>query len=204
MSLRLIVLLCLIVVATSDFHGWINEFHYRNYKEDENLFVEVVGPAGDEAWEYLLILYQGRNGSQFKQAFSLSGNWFTQGVVGDYGFIKYDLDARGSIRNGKRGGDGVALIYNGECVQFLCYNDNDVGVFTAWTGPCEGKACTNVGVHEARDNPVGKSIQMVGSGRFMENFTWHNEVMDWTPGQLNNGQFLLTPEQYSLVSNVLQ
>lgn len=197
MSLRLIVLLCLIVVATSDFRAWINEFHYRNYKDDQNLFVEVVGPAGVEAWQYLLVLYQGRNGSQFKDAFSLSGNWFNEGVVGDFGFIKYDFEPKGSIRNGKQGGDGVALIHNGECVQFLCYNDHDAGTFTAWTGPCEGIACTNVGVHEARDNPVGKSIQMVGSGRYMQNFTWHDQVMDWTPGQINNGQFLLTPEEYS-------
>jgi hypothetical protein len=193
-------LLCLIVNAKSDIQGWVNEFHYRNYKNDQNLFLEIVGPVGKEAWEYLVVLYQGRDGSQFNQALSLSGYSFNSGVVGDFGFIKYSLPNRkGSIRNGKVGSDGIALVYKEECIQFLCYGEDDESVFTAWSGPCYGKTCQNIGVHELSYNPLGKSIQMIGTGRFMENFTWSKTTLDWTPGGVNVGQKLQTMEEYLMV-----
>ena len=47
-------------------NAWINEFHYRNYQEDVGTFVEIVGPCGEEAYEYEIVLYQGRDGTQVK------------------------------------------------------------------------------------------------------------------------------------------
>ena len=50
-------------------NAWINEFHYRNYQEDVGTFVEIVGPCGEEAYEYEIVLYQGRDGTQVKVRF---------------------------------------------------------------------------------------------------------------------------------------
>jgi uncharacterized protein len=110
MSIHLFAFLCMLLTVKSDIQGWINEFHYRNYKKDQNLFLEIVGPVGKEAWEYLIVLYQGRDGSQFNEALSLSGFSFSSGIEGDFGFIKYSLpNKKGAIRNGKVGSDGIAL-----------------------------------------------------------------------------------------------
>ena len=203
MLLRLLTLLCLVVVAASDFHGWINEFHYRNAGPDINLFIEVAGPSNLNAYEYLLVMYQGRDGSQFQHGISLSGEefklgaqHFTSGVEHDFGFIKFEFPKGTFFRNGKKHGDAIALVYRSQCVQFLCYGDQNNETFTAWTGPCNGKTCHNIGVHEPKYNPVGQSLQMVGQGRFMENFTWHNEPRPWSPGEVNAGQDLQTPAEY--------
>jgi hypothetical protein len=198
----ILLVLSLAYVTLADYHGWINEIHYRYREEnqDGDFFVEVVGPAGEEAWKYLLVFYQGRNGTQFKEGRSLSGYVFSSGIVGDFGFITYDLGGKGAIRKGKMGADGIALVHEGECVQFLCYSNDDDAIFTAWTGPCAGKSCENIGVHETREDTPGTSIQMIGSGRYMENFTWNDEVEVMTPGESNHGQSLLTPQQYFLVS----
>ena len=197
MLLRLLTLLSLVVVAAADFHGWINEFHYRNSGPDTELFIEVVGPAGEEAYEYVLVMYQGRDGSQFDEAISLSGHKFDLGVEHDFGFIKHVFpDRRGVIRNGKSHGDAIALIYKDQCVQFLCYGNQNVETFTAWTGPCIGQTCHNIGVHETRFNPVGQSLQMIGQGRLMEDFTWLSETQEWSPGEVNTGQDLQTTTEY--------
>jgi hypothetical protein len=194
MLLRLLTFLCLVVVAESE-HAWINEFHYRNYRQDRNLFIEIAGPAHHEAWRYLLIMYQGRDGIQFHDGISLSGLNFTDSFDGDIGFIAYHIPSYGAIRNGKKHGDGIALVYNSVCVQFICYGEYNNETFTATTGPCKDQMCQNIGVHEARDNPAGNSLQMEGEGRLMNDFTWHNEPIPWTPGRSNTGQLLLSSEE---------
>lgn len=197
MFLQVLALLCLFVSTASqnpDFHGWINEFHYRNYQEDLKQFIEVIGPNGIEGWQYLLVMYQGRNGSQFHDGISLSGQFFIQetGVTGDHGFIYHEFHRQhGNIRKGKKNGDALALVYNGACVQFICYGDNDNETFTATTGPCYGETCTNIGVHEPRNNPYRYSVQMEGTGRYMRDFTWHPEPIVWTPGTINTNQTLI-------------
>lgn len=200
--LRILAFLTLLVSSVSvgdDIPGWINEFHYRNYQDDWKQFIEIVGPSGKEAWEYLLVMYQGRNGSQFHDGISLSGQEFEPSAAGgDFGFIVHEFHHQhGNIRKGKRNGDGLALVFNGECIQFICYGDEDKETFTATTGPCYGKTCKNIGAHEPRSTPIGHSLQMEGKGRYMQNYTWHTTPIVWTPKNVNTGQEMLSKEAYA-------
>lgn len=160
--------------------------------------MEIIGPEGEEAWEYLLVRYQGRDGTQFHDGISLSGQFFSLNPINGYGFIYYKFLAQqgGNLRNGKRNGDALALVYNGQCIQFICYGEHDNETFVASTGPCINQTCMNIGVHEDRKQPVGLSLQLVGRGRYMENFTWHNETLPWTPGRVNQGQELMSEADY--------
>jgi hypothetical protein len=203
MLLRILIALTLLASSVSEnvqIHGWINEFHYRNFQDDWKQFIEIIGPIGQEAYDYLLVMYQGRDGSQFDEGISLSGETFVSEknatgheVGGDFGYIVHDFHhEHGNIRKGKVHGDGLALVFQGVCIQFICYGDHNIEVFTATTGPCSGQTCTNIGAHEGRANPIGHSLQMEGTGRHMEDFTWHPVPILWSPNAHNSLQTLLS------------
>ena len=160
---------------------WINEFHYDNAGSDTGEFVEVVvadtvatAPAGIE-----VVLYNGSNGESY-QTHVL--DTFTATPVP--GFTIYDKAIAG-IQNG--GPDGIALIDDGNVVQFLSYE----GAFTAADGPASGIASTDIGVSEL-SVPVGESLQLSGSGSSYTDFTWAAPAAE-TPGAVNNSQTLSTP-----------
>lgn len=200
--LRLVVILSLIVASTyAEITAWINEFHYRNVGEDKDVFLEIAGPASEEGWRYMLVMYQGRNGTQFHEGLSLSGHWFNEGINGDFGFFSLDLPSRGAIRKGKNGGDAIALVKDSECVQFFSYGDNNDETFTAYTGPCYGATSVNIGAHEPRNTPLGYSLQMHGTGRYMSNFTWYESPMAATKNAVNVGQTLQTQAEYDAAAS---
>lgn len=155
---------------------------------DRHLFIEVAGPKFQEAWEYFIVMYQGRDGLQFKDAGSLSGYTFEDGGSAEHGFINYPIEHPGDIRNGKHGGDALALVYRFDCIQFLCYGDNDTETFTAQSGPCLGHTCVNIGVHEGHHNSWTHSLQMIGKGNQVANFTWAPTTLPKTPGYKNEQQ----------------
>ena len=198
--LTALVLLC---HQVETFDAWINEFHHRNYQQDVNVFVEVVGPAGEEAWRYQIIMYQGRDGAQFSEAIGLSGHYFSKDSQGDsdFGFLTIELPSRHHMRHGKYGGDGLALVRDSQCSQFISYGDHNE-VFVATTGPCTGIQSTSIGVQEPFDLEPGFSLQLHGAGRYRQNFTWWWTPMVATPGAVNKGQTLQSIAEYFAVSSV--
>mmetsp|Transcript_38199 Transcript_38199/g.53800 ORF Transcript_38199/g.53800 Transcript_38199/m.53800 type:complete len:127 (+) Transcript_38199:156-536(+) len=123
---------------------------------------------------------------------SLSGHWFNESTTGAYGFMSLSLPSKGGIRKGKVGGDAIALVKNGECIQFFSYGENNNETLTATTGPCMGATSINIGAHEPRDTPVGYSLQMHGRGSEMGDFVWYESPMAATKNEPNIGQELVT------------
>lgn len=190
-----------VLLVVGGFDAWINEFHYRNYQQDVDLFIEVIGPANQEAWRYQLLMYQGRDGTQFHEGISLSGRFFSEGITKDFGFIKISLPNHGAIRKGKMNGDALALVKDSECIQFISYGDLNSETFSGTTGACFGIQSTNIGVNEPFNMSAGYSLQLHGTGRFHQNFTWWETPVPATPSEVNLGQTLLTAEEHRLVSD---
>ena len=71
----------------------------------------------------------------------------------------------------------------GRVVQFLIYG----GSFAATYGPASGLTSQNIGVSEAGTDPQGLSLQLVGTGRVAEDFTWTGPATA-SPGGVNAGQ----------------
>jgi hypothetical protein len=182
------------VTATN---AWINEFHYRNIYEDVGTFIEIVGPCGEEAFEYEIILYQGRDGMQvaswdgLHEAKSLTGHYFTSNAEnGDNGhcYLVVDIDGN-DIRNGKRVADGIALTRNNVCIQFLSYgSERGSAEFEGKSGPCKGFRSQDIGTFEPRMTPEGFSLQLEGTGHKYEDFAWNPTPLPETRGRANHAQ----------------
>ena len=140
---------------------FINEIHYDNTGKDTGEAIEVAGPAGTDLSGWVLALYNGRNGTLYRTK-HLSGiipdqaNGF--GTVA-FGFAK-------NIQNGSP--DGIALVANGQVVQFLSYE----GTFTAVGGPADGMTSTDIRVAESNSTPVEFSLQLKGTGTVPGDFFW--------------------------------
>ena len=140
---------------------FINEIHYDNTGKDTGEAIEIAGPAGTDLSGWVLALYNGRNGTLYRTK-RLSGiipdqaNGF--GTVA-FGFAK-------NIQNGSP--DGIALVANGQVVQFLSYE----GTFTAVGGPADGMTSTDIRVAESNSTPVEFSLQLKGTGTAPSDFFW--------------------------------
>ncbi|MCK7509520.1 MAG: hypothetical protein MZV70_39445 [Desulfobacterales bacterium] len=92
------------------------------------------------------------------------------------------IPATASARTAPR--DGVALVDAGNSVvQFLSYE----GAFTAANGPAAGLASADIGVAEAGTEPLGRSLQLSGSGIDSTAFVWTAPAAS-TFGAFNTGQ----------------
>ena len=141
--------------------AFINEIHYDNIGKDTGEAIEVAGPAGTDLSGWALALYNGRNGTLYRTK-SLSG------IIPDQanGFGTISFSFAKSIQNGSP--DGIALVANGQVVQFLSYE----GTFTAVGGPADGMTSTDIRVAESGSTPVEFSLQLKGTGTAPSDFFW--------------------------------
>jgi hypothetical protein len=96
------------------------------------------------------------------------------------GILSYGIWQIG-IQNGPP--DGLALVDNtNKVVQFLSYE----GTFTAADGPANGMTSTDIRVSQT-GTTSGDSLQLTGTGRVYEDFTWA-DTAPATPGTVNTGQ----------------
>ncbi len=156
---------------------FINEIHYDNVGTDAGEFIEIAGPAGTDLSTYTIVLYNGANGAVYDTD-ALSGTIPNQG--NGFGTISLSYPANG-IQNGSP--DGVALVHAGSVIQFLSYE----GPFTAVGGPANGQLSTSIGVTEAGSEPLGQSLQLVGTGTSYSDFTWSGPAAH-SAGAVNAGQ----------------
>jgi predicted extracellular nuclease len=141
--------------------AFINEIHYDNVGKDTGEAIEVAGPAGTDLSGWALALYNGRNGTSYRTK-PLSGIILDQ--ANKFGTIAFSFPR--SIQNGAP--DGIALVANGQVVQFLSYE----GTFTAVGGPADGMTSTDIRVAESGSTPVEFSLQLKGTGTAPSDFFW--------------------------------
>jgi uncharacterized protein len=156
---------------------FINEIHYDNVGTDEGEAIEIAGPAGTDLSGWSLVLINGANGAVYNTTALI-------GILPDqdngFGTLVFEYPVNG-IQNGSP--DGVALVDDsGTVIQFLCYE----GTFTAVGGPADGLLCTDIGVFQPSDTPIGESLQLTGTGTTYEDFTWTGPVTS-SFGMVNTG-----------------
>lgn len=165
--------------ATSVF---INELHYDNASTDSGEFIEIIAPVGTDLTDYSVVLYNGANGSVY-------GTTTLSGLVADLGngFGSYSISyPSNGIQNGAP--DGVALVdASNTVVQFLSYE----GTFTAVGGAADGMESTDIGVAELGADPIGGSLQLAGTGREYEDFSWELTDSNTQDGTNTNQTFTL-------------
>jgi predicted extracellular nuclease len=155
---------------------FVNELHYDNVGTDSGEGIEVAGPAGMDLTGWSIVLYNGNGGAPY-DTIDLSGSITDQ--QNGYGTLWF---ARAGIQNGSP--DGFALVDASNAVlQLLSYE----GTFTAVGGPADGMTSTDIGVAEGSSTPVDDSLQLAGTGRGYEDFTWRTPAAN-TYGRVNNDQ----------------
>ena len=157
---------------------FINEFHYDNTGTDSGEFVEIAGPAGTNLAAYSIVLYNGADGKTYDTD-ALGGVIPNQ--QSGFGTVSLAYPSNG-IQNGSP--DAIALVNGSAVVQFLSYE----GAFTALNGPAIGMLSTNIGVGEAGTEPVGRSLQLQGTGSTYSDFTWTATPIANTSNSVNTGQ----------------
>lgn len=162
---------------------FVNELHYDNTGTDTGEFVEVAGPAGTNLSGWTVALYNGANGATYGTAAPLPTPIPDQ--QNGYGTVSVSYPSNG-LQNGAP--DGLALVNNGQIVQFLSYE----GAFAAVGGPADGQTGTDIGVRQAGTEPAGSSLQLAGSGGSYGEFTWEATTAG-TPGAPNTGQTFAQP-----------
>lgn len=161
---------------------FFNELHYDNDGTDTGEAVEIVGPAGTDLTGWSVVRYNGNGGATYASPAASNGLSGPLADAGDgYGFTTVTYPANG-LQNGSP--DGVALVNAaGEVVQFLSYE----GTFTAANGPASGLTSTDIGVAEGSATPVGFSLQLTGTGKTYQDFTWA-AASDDSFGSVNTNQ----------------
>lgn len=155
---------------------WFNEIHYDNNGGDTNELIELAGSANTDLSGWSLVAYNGTNGQSYK-TITLNGTIPNQ--LNQLGTIAFNFSG---LQNG--GSDGVALVNDkNEVVQFISYE----GTVTATNGPAQGQTSTDIGVRESNSTQLGYSLQLTGSGREYNDFTWQAPRQS-SPGHINNNQ----------------
>ncbi len=155
---------------------FINELHYDNFGTDADEKMEIAGPEGVDLSGWALVLYNGNGGVSYA-TIPLSG--ILPDSCSGLGVLEFPQTI---IQNGSP--DGLALIDDtGTVVQFLSYE----GSFTAADGPAVGMLSDDIGVVELSDTPLGYSLQLSGTGRYYQDFTWQ-AAAPHTFGACNTGQ----------------
>ena len=159
---------------------FINEIHYDNAGTDEGEAVEIAGPSGTNLNTFSIVLYNGNGGTEYNTV-NLSGTIDDEG--NGFGAVNFEIPG---IQNGSP--DGIALVNNGNVIQFLSYE----GSFTAIDGVASGLTSTDIGVSEASGTPIGESLQLSGTGTYYPDFSWNSPTLA-TPGTINAGQTYNAP-----------
>ncbi len=159
---------------------FINEIHYDNAGTDEGEAIEIAGPSGTNLSTYSIVLYNGNGGTEYNTV-NLSGTIDDEG--NGFGAVNFEI---ADIQNGSP--DGIALVNNGNVIQFLSYE----GSFTAVDGVASGFTSIDIGVSEASGTPIGESLQLNGTGTYYADFIW-NAPTAATPGTINVGQIYVAP-----------
>ena len=167
---------------------FINEFHYDNDGGDENEFVEIAGPAGADLSTVSLVLYNGNGGTSYKTV-TFTGTLPDEG--NGYGTAAMLVSG---IQNGAP--DGLALVVDGDVVEFLSYE----GVMTATNGPASGLTSTDILVSETGTALSTQSLQRVGEGNQRCSFIFAGPA-DASMGSINAGQ-LFTQEDDAQCSDI--
>ena len=162
---------------------WINEIHYDNSSTDENEGVEIAGTAGLNLTGYQLVPYDGNRKAPSSRANAVTLSETIPNQQNGFGTIWVPI---AGLENGP---DGIALVDpQGSVVQFLSWE----GSFTAAEGPASGMLSEDVGVLEKDSSSIGKSLQLIGSGRSYEDFSWSGPL-DATRDAPNTGQIFTAP-----------
>src|SRR5262245_43409716 len=156
---------------------FINEIHYDNTGTDAGEAIEIAGPAGTNLSGWSLVLYNGAGGVVYDTR-ALTGTIPNQQA--GFGTLAFTYAVNG-IQNGSP--DGIALVNGTTVVQFLSYE----GTFAATDGPANGMPSVDIGVAENGTEPVGRSLRLIGTGQFYEDFTW-NSPATASFGAINTGQ----------------
>jgi hypothetical protein len=173
-ALVLIAVFCFVLSGFGQ-TPWINEIHYDNSGTDTNEGVEVAIPSGYSCAGLLQVVpYNGSNG----QSYATTDVILTGGTTSN-GVTFYWVTIAG-LQNGAP--DGLALVCNGNLIQFLSYE----GSFAATNGPANGVTSTDIGVLEGNGTTT-QSMQLQGVGCQYSDFTWASNISS-TNGSLNNGQ----------------
>ena len=157
-------------------NAWINEFHYDNNGTDEDEAIEIIieNAADYNLADFSLSLYNGGDGTVSN---SQTVNNFTVGQTQNgYSFFYW---MPSSLQNGP---DGFSLNYLGSSVQFISYE----GSFSATDGPATGMKSLRINGTEGSATPVGKSLQLTGSGNIYSHFVWGSQQASL--GSANNYQ----------------
>ena len=153
---------------------FINELHYDNIGTDTGEGVEIAGFAGTTLTPWSLLFYNGADDTVY-------GTTRLSGVIPNqsngYGTVFFGLPSDG-IQNGPA--DAIALL---EVTQFLSYE----GSFTSATDLASGLTTKDIGVFEPSSTNIGYSLQLKGTGRAYEDFTWTGPIPN-TFGGINTGQ----------------
>ncbi len=176
-----LVLISVMLVAGDTFSQevFINELHYDNSGGDVGEFVEIAGPANTSLSSYELVFYNGANTRAYKSV-GLEGVIPNEEASG-FGALAFMI--RG-IQNGAP--DGIALIKDGDVVQFISYE----GDFRAGDGPAADMLSSDISVRETSSTPSGSSLQLSGKGAGYGDFRWAFPREE-SPGRINEGQFFL-------------
>ncbi|MBP6184103.1 MAG: T9SS type A sorting domain-containing protein [Saprospiraceae bacterium] len=167
---------------------FINEIHYDNTGGDVNEFIEIAGAAGLNLTGYSLVLYNGSNGLVYN-TLPLTGTIPNEGNgTGALAFV-YPVNG---IQNGSP--DGIALVQGANVLYFLSYE----GAFLAVDGPAAGIMSVDIGVAENGAEPIGQSLQLIGTGTDYPNFTWTGPLAE-SPGLLNVNQDFTLPVPTEIV-----
>jgi hypothetical protein len=159
---------------------FVNEIHYDNVGVDQNEGVELAGPAGTDLSAYSIELYNGHDGTRYS-TISLSGTLPDQ--ENGYGARFF---ATPGMQNGAP--DGIALIGPLGVEQAFGYE----GTFTAVDGEAAGLSLADIGRFEAPSTPVGRSLQLQGTGTTSTDFASRGPL-EATPGQINVRQHFRGP-----------
>jgi len=125
-----------------------SEIHYDNSGDDVSEQIEIEGPANTDLGGWSVVLYNGGSGDVYDQK-ALSG--LIPATCGDRGVVVVPF---ASIQNGSP--DGLALVHDGQVVQFISYE----GSFTAVGGPAAGMSSTDIKVEEPSSSSAISSLQL--------------------------------------------
>lgn len=174
-NLACALLLALPTVTAPATTVFINELHYDNAGGDVGEGVEIVASSGLDLSGFTLALYNGSNGSVYRDV-ALAGTVADEGS--GFGALFFDIN---SMQNGAP--DGLALVdAGGTVIQFLSYE----GAFVASEGAALGMTSSDIGVLEDGSNAAGTSLQLGGFGSAYEDFGWISANSSY--GSVNAGQ----------------
>lgn len=164
-------------------NAWINEIHYDDGGSHNYEFVEIVIENGDSYTlsDFTLYLVNGGDGSFYD---TTTVDSYTEGstTASDYTIYFYTYPTDG-LQNDM---EGLALVYDGNLIQFLSYE----GSFMGSVGLTTGVTSSDIVVSETGTTPDGTSLQLIApisksSGKSTySDFVWNGTVAS-TVGNLN-------------------